>query len=439
VGIGARTGDTQRGLRPRVLAFACLLALAVSLACASSALAKRSVDVAFSCTAVSFTFEGFPSGVQESVTELVRGEGGVILAEEKFTFTGPTGSNTVTVALPGGHHLVKAEALWKTNGTVGESGKHRERLQCTAPHAALSVQKLQEIAGVERAFTAGELQGKAGETVDYQIIVSNSGNVPLFLSAFSDPNCEAETIAGGQGETPLAAGEKTVYTCSRKLTESGFYKNIASVTGTPEGGKAIAAVSNEVVVAVSAKPQFEVSKLQEVAGTTTGYTGSVLSATVGQTIDYEIVVKNTGGVALVLSEFTDVYCDPGTLSGGPGGIPLAVGASTVYTCTRKLNEVGNYTNVASVEGAAVGSREIPKFEATNTVKVKVDAAAPSNPGESSLPGTGTGTTTTTTTTTGTGTSTGTSPSGGVLSSKATTKHKKRVPHTTSHRTPRFTG
>jgi hypothetical protein len=413
----------------------------VSLGCASSALAKRTVAVAFSCTAVSYTFEGFPSGVQDSVTELVRGEGRVILAEEKFTFTGPSGSNAVNVALPGGHHLVKAESHWKTNGAVGESGKHRERLECGSPHAALSVQKLQAIASPEKTFTAGELQGKAGQTVDYEITVSNSGNVPLVLSAFSDPNCEAETIAGGQGETPLAAGAQTTYTCSRKLTESGFYSNVVSVTGTPEGGaKAIAAHSNTVVVAVSSKPQFEVSKLQEIAGTNAGYTGSVLSATVGQTIDYEIVVKNTGNVAIALSEFTDVYCDPGTLSGGPGATPVAVGASTVYACTRKLNEVGNYVNVAGVAGAAAGSREAPRFEATDTVKVKVGAAPPSGSGGGSLPGTTTGTSTGTSGTSGTsGTPAGTPAGSGVLSSKATRKHKKTVPHTTSHRTPRFTG
>ena len=433
MGIGARTGDTQRGLRRRALPLACLLALAASLVCASNALAKRTVTVAFSCTTVIYTFEGFPSGKEDSVTEVVRGEGGVILAEEKFTFTGPSGSNTVKLALPTGHHIVKAESHWKTNGAIGESGRHRERLQCASPRAALAVQKLQAIAGSEKAFSAGELFGKTGQTVDYEIIVSNSGNLPLVLSGFSDPNCEAETLTGGQGETPLAAGAQTIYTCTRKLTESGTYTNVASVTGTPEeGGKALTEHSNTVVATVTSKPQFEISKLQEIAGTNAGYTASILSATVGQTVDYEIVVKNTGNVAIVFSEFTDIYCDPGTLTGGPGATPVAAGASTVYTCTRKLTEVSTYENVASVTGDGVGSKEKPKTEATNTVKVKVAAAPTSLPG-GSLPGT-------TTPTSGTaGTSTGTPGSGGVLSSKGAKRHRKTAHHTTSHRKPRFTG
>ncbi len=441
MGRALRRGAANRGSRLRrgAIVGACLLALATSLLFASSALALRRVSVTFSCTSVTYSFTGFPTGKEDTVTMEVRSDGSVY-ADEKWTFTGPEATRTLKVGIPAGHHLVKAESRWKTNGVIGESGRHRERLDCAAPEPALSIQKLQEIAGSKAGFTAVPLTGQAGETVDYEILVSNTGNVPLVLSGFSDPKCEAGTLAGGQGSTPLEPGAQTIYTCSRKLIESGTYTNVAYISATDEDGTTIEKESGTVTTTVAAKPHYEVAKLQEIAGSKAGFTSATLTASVGQTVDYEILVKNTGNVGIVFSEFTDVFCDPGTIAGGPGSSAVSPGASSTYTCTRKLTEASTYENVASITGLAVGATGKGETQATNTVYVKVGQAAPTTPGATTGGG-GSNTSNSNTSSSGTGTGAKTPAGGGVLSTKSSAKkkHKKKVPHTSSHRTPRFTG
>ena len=324
--------------RARSLALALVVALAVSLAWSASALAIRRVAVTFSCTAVTYTFEGFAKGKENTVSETVRGDG-TVLAEEKFTFEGPDGTNTLPVSVPAGRHLVKAESHWRTDGAIGESGRHREMLDCAAPMPALAIDKLQMIAGSGHPFSVAPLTGAIGQVVEYEIIISNTGNVPLVISNFTDAKCDPGTLSGGQGETPLEPGFETIYVCDHVLTEGGAYKNQATVTATPPSGAPITKLSQELEVTVPRKEKLEVSKLQEIAGSNAGYTESPLTASVNQTVDYEIVVKNAGTVPFALSEFVDVNCDPGTISGGPAsGALLMPSESTVYTCTRKLTK-----------------------------------------------------------------------------------------------------
>src|SRR5580658_3827758 len=100
------------------------------------------------------------------------------------------------------------------------------------PEPPFSIEKVQEIQGSGAGFTRSELTGKIGQTVDYQIIVRNTGNTPLKLTEFSDAHCDAGTLAGGPGSSELGTGDSTTYTCHHVLTEVGAYSNSASVTGT---------------------------------------------------------------------------------------------------------------------------------------------------------------------------------------------------------------
>ena len=51
------------------------------------------------------------------------------------------------------------------------------------------------------------------------------------------------------------------------------------------------------------KPAFAIEKLQEIQGGA-GYVTGPLNGKLGQTVDYEIVVRNTGPVAETFAEFT---------------------------------------------------------------------------------------------------------------------------------------
>ena len=448
-------GPVARGFAPRserarrVLLLALLGALTLSGVLAAPALATRKVNIIFSCNTTTFEYSGFPELEHNTVNERLRSDG-VNQFTDKFEFNGSTGVSVVPMpaALAAGMHKLSAEAHWNTNGVIGESGKHKEHVKCGAePKPNFTIQKLQQIAG-SPSWTQEELKGRIGQTVNYQMTVSNTGNVSFTLTEFTDPNCDPGTQAGGPLGATVAPGEKLVFTCSHLLTGGGSYSNVASATAKYTEGGSESHKSNTVVVNVVLEARISLSKTQEISGTGTGYTTATLTGTVGQTVLYQITAKNTGNVSLTLSEFTDIYCDANTISGGlPPGHVLAPGDSTTYSCSAKLTSIpenGRFLNVASIAGTATGGARAEA--ASNAVEVKVN---PPEAGQQSAPGgnTGSGKTTTGTGSTGTlgGSTTGSSgssgskaaPGKGTLGVKSSKKAHHKV--TVEHKTPKFTG
>ncbi len=245
---------------------------------------------------------------------------------------------------------------------------------------SFSIEKSQEIAGSATGFTTSPLTGAIGQTVAYQIIVRNTSGFAETFSEFTDTQCDAGTIAGGPGSSKVPPGQSTTYTCNHLLAALGAYANEATVTGTTSGGTPVTHTSNQVVVEVRPGPSppppgsegaFVIEKLQEIAGSAAGFTTLPLTGAIGQTVDYEIVVKNTGRTALVFSNFSDAHCDPGTIAGGPGAAPVAPGATTTYTCSLLLTSLGTYVNLASLTGVGQGEQPLTRF--SNPVEVKVPA------------------------------------------------------------------
>ena len=261
---GANLSDAPRrrgahdGFRRRSLALVLPLALVLVGSYASTAQAEEPHNtVSFSCTSVTYTFTGFPNANNNTVSEFVYLDGKII-ATAKFSFNGPTGSNTVKISVPPGHHGIDGRAKWNTNGVRGgKDTPDKGGITCD-PEPGFSIQKLQKIAGGSGPFTTSTLtSGHVGQTVDYEIVVTNTGNVPLTFSNFTDPHCDEGTITGGPGANPVAAGASTTYLCDHVLSEAdlaeGTYSNTATETGTPpEGaGAPITHTSNTVVVKVT--------------------------------------------------------------------------------------------------------------------------------------------------------------------------------------------
>ncbi len=248
-----------------------------------------------------------------------------------------------------------------------------------APSPAFTISKLQQIAG-SGSFTTATLTGSVGQTVLYEILVTNTGNTPLTFGALSDAHCDAGSITGGPGGSPLAAGGSTTFFCEHLLTAAdqlaGQYTNNATITGSPPvgSGSPITQTSNTVVVNVPATPtpSFTISKQQQIAGAPP-FTTVQLNGQVGETVDYQITVSNTGNTTLTFSAFTDAHCDAGTLSGGPGAASVPAGASTTYTCTHLLTVAdqtsGSYANDATVTGTPPAGAGSPVTETSNTVVV----------------------------------------------------------------------
>jgi hypothetical protein len=454
-----------RALLLALLATALLAALGAGVAKAEEGPADT---VTFSCSSETFHFSGFPNAPNNTVLEVITVDGKTAYSAN-FTFNGPTAENTVKLPLSSGFHKIDARTAWNTNGVKG--GKDipkRGGLDCTFD-PELSIVKKQHFAPKGEFVTTTLATGHVGETVDYGIVVTNTGNVPLTLGPLNDPNCDAGTIAGGPGEAALAIGASTTFTCKHVLTEAdhtaGTFTNSASVTGSPPPGEGspTTVTSNPVVVELptpndtagfscgavtftftgfpnlpnntvkefihvdgqlfyegtftfngsfgtntipltltpgkhkidarahwktntfgggrdipkrhgltcsAPEPGFDISKTQEIAGSGSGFTTAPVSASIGKTDDYMIVVTNTGNVPITLSAFSDPNCDEGTIAGGPSGA-LAPAESATYTCSMLLSSTGTHTNTASVTGTPPSGDGPAMMHTSNTVSATV--------------------------------------------------------------------
>jgi hypothetical protein len=470
-----RDGPTRRGRRRGGL-----LALAVGLALVVCALGSPTAfavsherpngSVVATCSSITFNYKNFPNANNNTVTEQVYIHG-TLVKTVVFEFNGPTGSSTIPITVGPEPGIVDGNARWDTNGFRG-NWDIPTYLKCADP--GFTIEKLQKIEGSGEPFTTAPLKAEAGQTVLYEIIVTDTGNTSLTFTNFIDAKCDSGTIAGGPSG-PLAPGESATYTCSHVLGSSNkttaSYENNAKVTGAPPEKQGVTKqrTSNTVVVTTPgsnherpngsltatcesitfnfknfpnapnntvteeifihgkrppkvvvfsfngptgsntvaitvppgpglidgrakwktngvkggfdlaynlncpAKPAFTIEKLQKIAGGGE-FTKEQLAGELAQTIEYEIIVKDTGNTSLTFSNFTDTKCDSGTIAGGPSG-PLEPGQSATYTCNHVITPTdqlaGSYENNATDTGTPPEGQGSPITHTSNTVVVAV--------------------------------------------------------------------
>jgi hypothetical protein len=155
------------------------------------------------------------------------------------------------------HVLLAGDAPQFTN-TANVSGQPPSGPPVTASDSvvavvdqpAMTVVKL-ERDGLSGSFTAGPIPADAGDTIEYEIRVTNTGNTPLTLS-LSDPRCDPGTIRGplavssGLSGDVLSPGGVAQYTCSHVLGtgDPSPFTNTATVTGQPPVGPPVAGTSS---------------------------------------------------------------------------------------------------------------------------------------------------------------------------------------------------
>ena len=162
----------------------------------------------------------------------------------------------------------------------------------------------------------------------------------LKFSALTDAGCTGITPSGA---TELKAGEEETFTCTHTLSAVGSYSNEASIEGNEGTGKK---TSNKVTAKVPAEPSYTIEKQQRIAGEGT-YTSAEHTGKVGQVVEYKIIVRNTGNVALKFARHERHGCT-GLSPSGTTEVPA--GGEEFFTCTHTLTAVGSYTNEASIEG-----------------------------------------------------------------------------------------
>lgn len=210
------------------------------------------VNAVISCDRLVVTYKAFPDAPGNTVDQTVTiNHDHSNTQQSTFVFEGPTGTAIIPLDGHAGRYQVDLLGSFTIDGVKLHFDKYN-KVTCP-PAPSLSIEKLQRI-GPETAYTPSTLTGEVGQTVEYEMLVKNTGNLPLTLSALSDPHCDAGTIAGGPGGATLAIGESTTFTCTHLLTvadqAAGSYTNTASDTATTPEGSPVSGESNTVVVTV---------------------------------------------------------------------------------------------------------------------------------------------------------------------------------------------
>ncbi|MDH3315843.1 MAG: hypothetical protein OER43_08775 [Gammaproteobacteria bacterium] len=191
-----------------------------------------------------------------------------------------------------------------------------------------------------------------GSDVTFKITVTNSGVVSLDNVLVRDeaaPDCGGYLVSRG-GPNPLDPGASFSYECKALNVQEGF-SNRATAIGDFEKfgdfeinsqcvvGKAERR-SQSVNVMVTQKPMIDIRKQEEGNDSRT--------VTAGSDVDFEIVVTNTGDLALTDVKVIDPLAPDCEAMIGD----LGPGESKTYICTRP-NVTNGFRNTATAIGRAV--------------------------------------------------------------------------------------
>ena len=140
-----------------------------------------------------------------------------------------------------------ATAVWTRYIGFGYGNFIVQAAQYT-PSTAFTIEALQKLAS-EPTYTKGALNAEAGETVDYEIKVKDTGSTTLRFGALKDSGCEHISPAG---PTELETSREETFTCTHKLAAFVTYDDEASIEADKGAGTR---TSNQVAVALA--PVFE--------------------------------------------------------------------------------------------------------------------------------------------------------------------------------------
>ena len=149
-----------------------------------------------------------------------------------------------------------------------------------------------------RAFLLlADCDAAVGQTVNYQITVTNTGNTKLKFSNFSDEKCDEGTIAGGPREGFVLPGESTVKP-SRSGTGLKMLPGMLGNTGSPlkRTSKVPVKFVPLIVTAAPTRPLVGV-KLAIVGGTSTVKLLALVAVPSGAVTEIGPVVAPAGTVA----------------------------------------------------------------------------------------------------------------------------------------------
>jgi hypothetical protein len=185
------------------------------------------------------------------------GEAVSVTVNANGSYTSPAITPTTT----GTYHWVASYSGDSDNAPAGPT-------PCNDPNESASVQpkpapgmtivKTQRLSGSADGYQSTPLSVTIGQQIAYQMLVKNTGNVPLALS-LSDAVCDSGTLSGPTGELEadqmLTPGGQALYSCTHVALsgDGSTITNTATVTGTPPKGPQVGPLSSSVLANVASQ------------------------------------------------------------------------------------------------------------------------------------------------------------------------------------------
>ena len=278
-----------------------------------------------------------PGGGSVSITFTVNiGAGvppGTYQNPARVDYTDPTRTASGQTITPGGAYAsggsTAGGSKYDSASSIGED------VQIVAAAPALNVTKTESSTGPYGV----------GDTITYNILVANTGNVTLTNVTVSDPVATVGTCTPAQPGSLAPSASMTcpaTYVVTQADVDNGSFTNTATADSAEIGPD-----TDGETVTFTQTPALSIVK-------------TALPATfdsVGDVISYSFLVTNSGNVTLsgpftvVDDQASDENC-PATPSLAPGA---SISCSASYTITQADLDAGSVTNVASATNGTVTS------------------------------------------------------------------------------------
>ncbi|MCB0582061.1 MAG: DUF11 domain-containing protein [Phaeodactylibacter sp.] len=229
---------------------------------------------------------------------------------------------------------------------------------------------------------------QAGDVIDYSITVTNTGNVTISGVTVNDPELQG-VICVPAAPATLAPGEQMVCTgfivLAQADLDAGSYSNTATATGQDPNGTPITDGSDDPDTAtpndptVTPLPQNPELTTEKVDFPDYGANGT---PDIGDVIDYQITVTNTGNVTITNVTISDPMLS-GLLCSPAAPATLAPGESMVCTGFYQLTQTDLESRIVSNQATANGTD--PNGQPVTDESDDPDTQDPNDPTITELP------------------------------------------------------
>ena len=202
---------------------------------------------------------------------------------------------------------------------------------------------------------------KVGDTVNYKVIVSNTGNVTVKGITLADT-----LVTVNEAAFDLAPGaEKEItytYTVVQADVDKGQIDNTATATGKDPKNADVTANDSAKVTTVAADPKLTVKKTAD----------PTKDVAVGDTVEYTVVVTNSGNVTV-----TGIELDDTLVNLNEEAFTLAPSASKTityeYTVTQADVDAGKIDNTATATGKDPKNEDVTAKDKATVTTEEADA------------------------------------------------------------------